>query len=338
MSSKYKRPDRITNWKEYNSAIELRGSLAVQGVLLKARAWRNNKTTGERGRPEYYNPAFLEAILVLMTALRQPLRQTRGLAVLLLKKQKIPVPSIATLCRYRQNKGVRAKIFHQARIFQTALATAQKQGRPLTLSVDSTGISVRGIGTWRSDKPGSTEKSRRTFWKLHNMVDPVTGQIVIARLLANPGISDASVGTELLKALPVGTVSTLAADGAYDTKAFYKSLEDSGIKKSLVKPREKASPWRITTPGAYLRIPLITLFDRSKQIVPGSLAWKKRTGYSVRSLIETTYSRLASIGANKPRARSNLGRAGEIATAIELLNAYASLGLPNRYQRQWSVA
>lgn len=339
--NRYKKSARITNWKEYNTAVEARGSLAVLGVRLVAGAWRSNRKTGERGRPELYNRAFLEAILVLMTALRLPLRQTRGMVAAVLKKQAgKAIPSIATLCRYRQEKGVKARIFRQARVFTDVLREAKKRGEPLTLLVDSTGISIRGVGTWRTDKPGSTEaKVRRTYWKLHTLVDPVTGKVAGADLESDPGVSDSFVGSRLLGALPVDTqLHSLAADGAYDTREFYTALEDAGVEKSLVKPRENAAAWEDDVTGAGLRNPLVTMETRSAIIVPGSLAWKKLTGYSVRSLIESSYSRLSSMGANRPRSRSDTGRMGEITTALELLNRYASIGMPERYQRMWPVA
>lgn len=336
--SRYKNPGRITNWTEYNGALEARGRVPIEGMVLAAGVWRSHRDTGERGRPEIYNRVFLEAILVLMTAMRMPLRQTRGMVAHLLRRTKAEIPSTATLCRHRQQKGVEARVFRQARALKEALDRATKDGdEGIVLIVDSTGISIRGQGTWRSDKPGSKERGRRSYWKLHTLVDPATGQIVAADLESDPFVSDPSVLSKLLDSLPQGTaVNTLAADGAYDTKGVYESLEKHAVKKSLVRPHVNAKKWKATVPGTNLRTPLITLGNRSKTIVPGSVIWRQRTGYSVRSLVETSYSRLAALGGNKPRSRSATGRTGEVITSLEILNVNASLGMPERYKRRWT--
>ena len=67
-----------------------------------------------------------------------------------------------------------------------------RDGEPLHLLVDSTGLKLRGAGEWLVEKHGT--KTRRSPRKLHIGVDAGTGRIVAAALAAKEVDDGAEVG------------------------------------------------------------------------------------------------------------------------------------------------
>ena len=109
-----------------------------------------------------YPDAVITLGLVLQQVYRLPLRQTVGLlrSVLDLAGLGLPVPDPSTLCRRRS--GV-------------TLPAWPKSGG--CMGVDSTGLQIRGPGTWLTTVHGL---QRRTYRQIHLGVDPVTSLVVAA--------------------------------------------------------------------------------------------------------------------------------------------------------------
>jgi hypothetical protein len=277
------------------------------------------------------------ALLLLRVSFRLPLRQTVGMAESLIKLRgsKAQVPSRSTLCRRAQEIGESAALSHAALFLRSSLEEAKKSGGKVTLLVDSTGLSIRGPGSWRTDKPGAHERQRRAYVKLHLAVDLNTQQVVAVRTgFWKQG--DAEVLPDLLEAVPAGVeVEALCADGAYDTRGVYAAAEKRGIEDVRIPPSTRARPWKESVPGARLRNRHFEQGGRSKSFVAGGKAWAEAVGYHARSLMETTMSRLTALGAHRLRSRSTAGREAEALLALEVLNHHARLGLPER-PRAWA--
>ena len=109
------------------------------------------------------------------------LRQTEGLigSVIGLLGLDLAVPDHSPLsCR--------------AETLEVPRPQARRDGEPLYLLVDSTGLKLCGVGEWLVEKHGT--RTRRTWRKLHIGVDAETGQIVAAALTTKEVDDGAEVG------------------------------------------------------------------------------------------------------------------------------------------------
>src|SRR3954463_15201273 len=73
---------QVTNWPEYDRALQQRGSLTVWVTPEALAAWHPPKT-GRRGRTQTYSDIAIGAGLRLGLAFGRPWRQTEGLLRLL---------------------------------------------------------------------------------------------------------------------------------------------------------------------------------------------------------------------------------------------------------------
>jgi transposase len=320
-------PAKITDWPRYNAALKQRGCISLMlDVEMEP------ETTGKKGRPFIYSDPWVEAILLVGLTLRLPLRQLTGFMEDWLRSVgfELPVPSPATLCERRQAMSEARRTRFQGRAIK--LADALRSGKGAVICVDSTGLSIRGAGSWRATRPWQQKeiKKRRVFMKLHVAMDPRTRKVV-AYLPTSARRADSSAVKPLLEATgPPRTVATLIADGAYDAAPVYKALDDHCAREARIPPKQGARPWRITKPGAYLRNNNLVMGTKDKDFVPGGRAWRRHTRYGVRSMVENTFSRLHALSGNRLRCRSESGRLTETHLLLELLNRHAEIGLPTR--------
>lgn len=319
-------PAKIINWKEYNTSLVRRGSVSL---LLAVE--NRPVATGRKGRPETYSSAWIEAILLAGLAFRLPLRQLSGFISdwVAAAGLDLPVPSFSTLCERRQRMSLaRRDQFHRQAV---KLATEVRAGRGAIICVDSTGLSIRGAGSWRQSRVWDVDaRKRRSFLKLHIAMDPRTRK-VISYLPTTASTADSSAVKPLLEAIgPPQTVATLVADGAYDQQSVYRALDDHGAREARIPPKAGAKPWKMTRPGAFLRNNNLTMGTRHRDFVPGGEAWRRHTRYGIRSLVETTFSRLQALSSNRLKCRSESGRMTEVHLLLDLLNRHAALGLPVR--------
>ena len=174
---------RTTNWKQYNAALKVRGSLTVW--LDKRMCWFA-AASGKRGRSPKFSAAAIQFCLTLKNLFGLALRQTSGLAesVLHLCGLAWPVPDFSTLCRRQLDLNVQVPY------------TRSQAG--LHLLVDSTGIKFLGEGEWKCKKHGP--ERRRQWRKLHIGIDAQTLQIRAICVTSN-NVSDASSDTGFAAAI-----------------------------------------------------------------------------------------------------------------------------------------
>jgi Transposase DDE domain len=324
-------PAKIIDWPSYNASLKRRGC-----VSLMLEVETEPSQTGRKGRPFTYSEAWIEAILLVGMTMRQPLRQLTGFMEDWLKSAgaDISVPSAATLCERRQRMSRKRRLLWRGQAIQ--LAKALQSGEGAVICVDSTGLSIKGAGSWRGTRPWSTKdelKKHRAYTKLHLAMDPRTHRVV-SYLPTSEGTADSTTLEALLRATgPPGTVATVVADGAYDTTSVYEALARHCVKEARIPPKEGAVLWDVEKPGAALRNNNFTLGTRSTDFTPGGLAWRKHTRYGIRSLVENTFSRLHALSTNRLRCRSEDGRLTEVDLLLRLLNRHADLGMPMRSHR-----
>ena len=297
---------RIRNWKQYNDALVLRGSLTLWVDQETLQAWRY-RGPAQRGAQFLYSDLAIQCVLTLRAVYHLPLRATEGFArsILGLMGLDLDVPDYSTLCR-------RAK---------TLPITLPKVAvGPLHLVIDSTGLKVYGEGEWKVRQHGHSK--RRTWLKLHLAIDPATHEIRAA-MVSEPGVTDAEAVPDLL-AQEEGPVEAVEADGAFDRRGVYEALERRGA-RAIIPPRRDAKIIRHGN-SAGPRLARDENLRRIRKI--GRAAWKVESGYHRRSLGETAMFRMKTIFGGGIASRSPERQAKEVGIRCRAMNLMTHQGMP----------
>ena len=297
---------RIRNWAQYNQALIRRGSLTVWIDPDALDAW-NDDRPHQWGAQYVYSDTAIRCLLTLRAVFHLPLRATQGFArsVLEMMGLALPAPDYSTLCR---------------RAADLRVDVARKGKGPLHLVLDSTGLKVDGEGEWKVRTHGYSK--RRTWRKLHLAIDARSHEIQ-AVAVTEAGVDDAEVVDPLLKPID-REIAGAAADGAYDKRKVYRVLEPR-TGRILIPPRSNARIWKH---GNAAGPPLAR--DENLRAIrrSGRKAWKRESGYHVRSLAEAgVYRMRAPFGAH-PTSRRPECQVTEGAVRCRALNIMTHLGMP----------
>ena len=294
------------NWREYDASLRQRGSLTVWFTDDAIEGWRAQPRTTQGGQPSYSSLAILTA-LTLKAVFRLALRQTEGLisSVIGLLGLDLAVPDHSTLCR-------------RAETLEVPRPQARRDGEPLHLLVDSTGLKLCGAGEWLVEKHGT--KTRRSWRKLHIGLDADTGQIVAATLTTKEVDDGAEVGPLLDQV--AASVSSFTADGAYDQEGVSAAVAERYPEAAIiVPPRSTAVPSDTAATAPTQR-------DCHLQGIAehGRAAWQKASGYTRRARVEAAMSRFKQVIGDGLRSRTDRRRATEVDVAVHALNRMLELG------------
>src|SRR5215212_7177750 len=144
---------QVTNWPEYDGALQRRGSLTVWVTPEALAAWHPPKAS-RRGRSPQYAEIAIETGHLLRLAFGRPWRQTEGLlrSLAALLDLDIGIPDHTTFSR--RSPGL---------ALARPLAEAQRSG-PVHVVIDATGLKVYGAGEWLAETQG--ERGKRSWRKL----------------------------------------------------------------------------------------------------------------------------------------------------------------------------
>jgi hypothetical protein len=300
---------RVTNSAAYDAALRQRGSLTVWFTDEAIAGWRAELRTTPGGQPCYSSLAILTG-LTLRAVFRLALRQTEGLisSIIGLLGLELRVPDHSTLSR-------------RAKTLQVPRPQPRRNGEPLHLLVDSTGLRLCGAGEWLLEKHGT--RTRRSWRKLHIGLDAGSGQIVAASLPAKEVDDGAEVGPLLDQT--AGSVASFTGDGGYDQDRVYASVAERYPEAAVVvPPRATAVPSETAETAPTQR-------DRHLQHIAehGRMAWQKSSGYTTRAKAEAAIGRFKQVIGDGLRSRTDDRRATEVDIAVHALNGMVELGRPN---------
>ena len=303
-----KQKHKVMNWREYDASLRQRGSLTVWFTDEAIKAWEAEPRTTRGGQPWYSSLAILTA-LMLRAVFGLALRQTEGLigSVIHLLGLALSVPDHSTLSR-------------RADTLEVPRPQPRKDGEPLHLLVDSTGLKLCGAGEWLVEKHGT--KTRRSWRKLHIGLDADTGQIVAAALTKKDVDDGAAVG--LLLDQVTAAVASFTADSAYDQDGVSTAVAERHPEAAvIVPPRAAAVPSETAKTAPTQR-------DRHLQNIAehGRAAWQKASGYTKRSRAEAAIGRFKQVIGDGLRSRTDRRRATEVSVAVHTLNRMLELGRP----------
>jgi len=297
---------KVTNSAAYDAALRQRGSLTVWFTDEAVAAWKAEPRTTSGGQ-RWYSPLAILTALTLRAVFRLALRQTEGLigSIIHLLGLTLAVPDHSTLSR-------------RAKTLEVPRPRPGRDGEPLHLLVDSTGLKLCGAGEWLIEKHGT--KTRRTWRKLHLGLNAATGQIVAAALTTKEMDDGAQTGALLDQV--VGPVASFTADGAYDQEAASVAVAERHPGAAIiVPPRSTAVPSEAaeTTP---------TQRDRHLQFIGkhGRAVWQKASGYTKRARAEAAIGRFKQVIGDGLRSRTDGRRATEVDVAVHTLNRMLEMG------------
>ena len=304
-----KQKRRITNTAAYDAALRQRGSLTVWFSDDAIEGWQAQPRTTAGGQP-WYSPLAILTALTLRAAFRLALRQTEGLigSIIHLFGLDLAVPDHSTLSR-------------RATTLKVPRPQARRDGEPLHLLVDSTGLKLCGAGEWLVEKHGA--KTRRSWRTLRVGVDADTGQIVAATLTRKE-VDDSSQVGPLLDQV-AASVASFTADGAYDQDSVSAAVAKRHPAAAIiVPPRSTAVPSETAETEPTQR-------DRHLRFIAkcGRSAWQKASGYTKRSRVEAAIGRFKQVIGDGLRSRTDQRRATEVDVAVHALNRMLDLGRPN---------
>jgi len=303
-----KQKHKVMNWREYDASLRQRGSLTVWFTDETIEGWRAALRTTPGGQP-WYSPLAILTALTLRAVFRLPLRQAEGLIGSVIGRLglDLAVPDHSTLCR-------------RAETLEVTRPRPRRDGEPMHLLVDSTGLKLCGSGEWLLEKHGT--KTRRSWRKLHIGMDADTGQIVAAALTMKEVDDGAEVGP-LLDQVPE-PVTSFTADGAYDQEGVSAAVAERHPEAAIiVPPRSTAVPSKTAETAPTQR-------DRHLQSIAehGRAAWQKASGYTTRARAEAAIGRFKQVIGEGLRSRTDRRRATEVDVAVHALNRMLELGRP----------
>ena len=299
---------RVKNWSAYDKALVQRGSITFWMSEDFEKTWLH---AGEKQRGSQFDYSE-QAILVMLTVkevFHLTNRSVEGFvrSLFRMKKINLRVPDHSTLSK--RGKKLKVKL-------------PKKTSQNLNIVMDSTGLKIYGEGEWKVRMHGVSK--RRTWLKLHIGSNPEDGEIQ-AVLLTQNNVSDDQAVKPLLEQIEQ-TIDTFGADGAYDKRKVYDSLNaHSPDVNILIPPRKNARIWKHgNTKSERLKR------DENLRSIRknGRKEWKRNSGYHQRSLVETTMFRLKTIFGGELSARLLETQTTQALIRCVALNRMSHLGMP----------
>ena len=217
----------IRNWSAYDRALVQRGSLTIWISEEALTSWAYQGPR-QRGAQFDYSDQAIEAVLTLKEVFHLSNREAEGLvrSIFALMQVGLAAPDHSTLSR--RGRTVQIRLPKQTR-------------GPLHVVMDSSGLKVFGEGEWKVRQHGWSK--RRTWRKMHLSIDVTRGEVQAA-MLSSAGVSDAEMVEPMLAQIDE-PIERLTADGAYDKRAVYVSVQARAPDAEIaIPPRHNARIWQ----------------------------------------------------------------------------------------------
>lgn len=261
---------RERNWSEYNRQLIQRGSLTFlidQKFLKKLKPKRSNL----KGRPTQYALELIELLAIVKVHFKLTYRSLQGFANSFLSKvlPEGKSPDYTLICK---------------RIIQLGKCLPKlPSNRGGIVALDASGMKVYGEGEWKVKVHG---RGRPRKWvKVHLAIDVETQEIV-AEVVTESKIGDSKMTGFLLDQMTERPKKVLA-DGGYDKQEARGMITKRKIEQVIPPPRN--ARYRGNNSARDRAIAEIVGLGGDKN---ARSLWGKLTGYNMRVLAETMFSRL----------------------------------------------
>jgi hypothetical protein len=261
---------RKRNWPKYNRELVQRGSLSffIDPKDLKSLKCKNKKRSN--GRPLEFSDPLIQLLFMIKIRFHLPYRSLEGFSKSVFAKMKkwLHLPTYSLICkRVEQLEATLPKLSNR---------------RPCCIIFDASGWKVIGEGEWKVKIHG---KSKPRQWiKIHIALDAKTQEIV-AEVTTESNIADFRMVAPLLDQMP-NSVKKVLGDGAYDRSQSREAIRKKKAKALIPPPRNARIRGSSERDHAILEIQGLGGDEIARSI------WRKLSGYSRRSLVESAFSSL----------------------------------------------
>ena len=288
-------------WKETDEKLIRRGELILDLESLKNHGKELKKMNKGKPGPHF---KLANSYMQLLAAVRylydMPYGQLEGFTRSLHRL----VPALPQ----GDYSGLRKRIL---RLSVDPYRGLRETREPVSIAVDSTGISVHKAGGWIERVHGK----KRRYVKLHFAVNTETKEVV-GMEVSTDDAHDVKAFPRLVEESERNVrVARVYGDGAYDSGRVYGLLEARGI-EAVIKPRRNARP--DTGPPPRRRA-----VERYREL--GHEAWAMLTGYGRRWAVETAYSTFKRLFGEHSLARSLENIARELTAKVALYNTLVNM-------------
>jgi hypothetical protein len=284
------------DWKTVDERLIRRGELILDLESLRNHGEELRKMNQGRPGPRYkLADTYVRLLSVVRYLYCMPYRQLEGYTRIL----HTLIPELPS----GDYSGLRKRIL---RLPVDPYEHLIGSNEPVTIAVDSTGISVHRAGGWIERKHGK----KRRYVKLHFAVNTVTHEVVSMEV-STDDVHDVKVLPGLVgEARRNVRVAKVYGDGAYDSGKVYGLLEGLGV-EAVVKPKGNAR----TGTGPPSRGRAVGMVREL-----GYATWKEFTGYGKRWAVETAYSTFKRLFGEHSMARDLVNIARELTGKVSLYN------------------
>ena len=198
---------RVRNWSEYGAGLCKRGDLTLWFSEDALRDWHPS-VGAKPGAQCRYSDAAIEMALTVRTVYGLALRQTEGFvrSIARLLQLYIEIPDHTTLSR-------------RASTLEAHVRIPGTTDSPVHILIDSTGLKAH-----RGPTAPANGRNRRTWRKLHLVVDTTTAEILTSKVTI-PCTRDSTPARDLLASINL-RLASVRADGAYDRASVYRAIEN----------------------------------------------------------------------------------------------------------------
>lgn len=308
-SPEKKAKKRLRDWAAEDAAQVGRGRI---DLYITPDLFERPEKTGRRGAPADYSQALIWGALVLRQLEHKAYRPLEGF-----------ICALARLCGYEGETPDHVTLWRRGKATPLPPLPSCKGKRVVV--VDSTGVKVFGPGEWRRHRDAG--RIQRKYLKFHAVRDAHSGEILDWALTGHDGYGtgDGLVGSWMLQSLVSEgmEIDKACGDGAYDQKRWRQAVWRGGGQALAPPPRNAALSrgYERGETGDWQA-------ERDQQIIECSTeerraAWKEASGYHVRSLAETTFSRHHAMFGERLMSRLPEQQSLEMGLRVWLMNEHA---------------
>lgn len=312
---KEKPQTRIKNWSAYNKGLCSRGSFLELARLAIKEAEKElaRRSLRKVGRPKLYPDAIILVIACFREIFNLTYRESEDFARDVFRNYGVSVPDYSTLERRINDLDIDS-------VINNSIDYRRLRGKVVAM-VDSTGFKVAGEGEWKVRKHGKGK--RRTWTKAHFLTD-FNGEQILGVSVTGDYVGDNLEVPNLLESLPdklMGKITELLGDGAYNTAALYKLLEEENNIRLIAPPAKNSKPNPKLDKGKRNQ-------DVRRCIEVGQEQWKEENNYHRRSMVENTMHRVKTGLSDKLKSKNIKSQTAEIKIRIYLLNYWTNKWMP----------
>ena len=302
---------------------EFARSLLERGWIETVNEDLEEMNSGKVGRPFRFTRRMIKWGNRLRHALGISYRLARGFLNHFLTEKGLPgisLPQFSDRCRKASAVGGA-----DGRVLASGPCDVDVSEAPISVAVDSTGMSLNKYGGWRCHHWNL--KSVTGWIKLHAAADPDTNRI-LAYAVTDESCGDSPMMDPLLKAVESAghRIGRILADAAYDKRSLWTEYSARGIDVAVNINSPQLNKYN---PTGRLEVKSHGCMPRAKAMMRildvGRDQWKKEIGYGRRWKVECTFSDVKRLFGDILRSRTRRTDVEETVAKVVLLNEYKGI-------------